>query len=61
MNNLFSLKRNLSDLFVVDCNNGIGCAKVRDRWTVNFRKKGDGLLALLANLPHLPLRSSGLP
>ena len=31
--------------------------KARDHWTANFRQNGDGLLARLANLPHLPLNS----
>ena len=33
----------------------IDCAKERDHWTANFRQKGESLLALLANLSHLPL------
>ena len=40
---------------VVDCYNGIGYTKARDHWTANFQQKGDCLLALLANLPRLPL------
>ena len=40
---------------VIGYNNGIGCVKVHDHWKANFRQKGNGLLALLANLPHLPL------